>query len=129
MYKELIISIIIILGILGGNVITQNHTKNSTNEINNDLILLKEKLKQESPSKDITILEIEKIYSKWEEMYHVLAYYIEHDELEKVNTELVSLKANIEVGQYDEAMPDLEKCIFILNHIKEKEALKIRNIF
>jgi len=30
---------------------------------------------------------------------------------------------------YEEGMPDLNRCIFILNHIKEKSALQIKNIF
>ena len=129
MHKEIIISIIIIFVIILGNIVTQNHTRQNTDEITTELLSLKENLTQENPSKNQTSEKISEINNKWEEMYHTLAYYIEHDELEKVQTELTSLKANIEVEEYKQAVPDLEKCIFILHHIKEKEALNVRNIF
>ena len=51
------------------------------------------------------------------------------DELEKVETELTSLSAYIDIEEYDHGVPELEKGIFILNHIKEKFKFDIKNIF
>ena len=46
--------------------------------------------------------QIENIVNNWNEKHKKLAYYIEHDELEKVETELVYLKGNIEVKEYEQ---------------------------
>ena len=54
---------------------------------------------------------------------------IEHNELEKVDTEIVKAKADIEVQNYAKAIENLERCTFILEHIKDKNSLKIVNVF
>ena len=65
----------------------------------------------------------------WEDRFKVLAYYIEHDELEKVKTELVILGANIEVEEYEKGLEELEKSKYILEHIQEKEEFSLMNVF
>ena len=55
--------------------------------------------------------------------------YIEHDELEKVETELTGLRAYIEKEEYYEALPEIDKSAYILEHIKDKSALNLKNIF
>ena len=69
------------------------------------------------------------IMGEWKKKFNTLAYFIEHDELEKAETELTGLKANIEVDDYEQAVSELEKAIFILNHIKDKFKLEIKNVF
>lgn len=129
MRKELIICIIVIILIIITNIITQNYTNKSVETMNIELENLKVKLMQEEVEKKEVDEEIEQIMEHWTKRNKKLAFYIEHDELEKVETELTSLKANIEVEQYEESVPELEKSIFILNHIKEKFKLNIKNIF
>ena len=73
--------------------------------------------------------ELEDIQEKWNKKYDILAYYIEHDELEKVETQLIAINANIKVQDYDKTIEELEKCKFILEHIKDKDSLKLVNIF
>jgi len=70
--------------------------------------------------------ELEKV---WLEKYEVLAYYIEHEELEKVSSELFQLKGSIKTSQVDEGIPTIENCRFILSHIKDKDKVEIKNIF
>lgn len=129
MRKEWLICIIVIFLVAITNIITQNYTNQSIETMDLELENLKEKLIQEQVEQKEVQNEIQGIMEHWEQRYDTLAYYIEHDELEKVQTELTSLKANIEVEQYEESVPDLEKSIFILNHIKEKFKLNIKNIF
>ena len=90
--------------------------------------LKKNMISEEQDEEDLNN-QIEDIVNNWNERHKKLAYYIEHDELEKVETELVSLKGNIEVKEYEQGIPNLNNCIFILEHIKEKTALQIKNIF
>ena len=125
MYKEIIISIIIIAFIITGDILTQKYTKKSIEDMNYELDQLKtEKLKQESVEEKIAKIDI-----KWNQMYQKLAYYIEHDELEKVETQLSEIKGNIETKEEKQGVPEINKCIFILNHIRNKESFKIQNIF
>ena len=53
----------------------------------------------------------------------------EHDELEKVDTYLVALKSNIESEDYEQAVENLDICVYILEHIDDKEAFLLKNIF
>ena len=129
MRKEWMICIIVIFLVAITNIITQNYTNQSVETMDTKLENLKQKLTQEEVKKEEVEQEFEDTMKHWKERYKILAYYIEHDELEKVETELTSLKANIQIEQFEEGVPDLEKSIFILNHIKEKFKLNIKNVF
>jgi len=72
---------------------------------------------------------IKKTKNDWKERYEKLAYYIEHDELEKVETHLTVLQADIEVEDYEHGIGELDSCSFVLQHIQDKESLNLRNIF
>lgn len=134
MYKEVIISIVIIVTIFIANSVSQGYTDKTIDKINNDLANIKEKLfdvldgkakhSQESMKDDV-----EKILNEWEDKYYLLAVYLEHDELEKVAKELISLKASVEVEEYQDAIGDAERSIFALEHLKEKEVLNVDNFF
>lgn len=73
--------------------------------------------------------EAEKIYEQWETRHEKLAYYIEHDELEKVETQLITIKSNIETQNYEELISGIDESIFILKHIEDKYGFNLQNIF
>ena len=58
-----------------------------------------------------------------------MSFYIEHNELEKVNSSLVRFKSYIELEDYQEAITELEECKYILEHIKDKQRMQIINLF
>lgn len=128
-YKEIIICIVVIIFVVVLNIITESYTKYSVETTSRSLEELKEMINKEEQNKEEIEEKVSSIKLNWENNYKKLAFYVEHDELEKVNTELVSLKANIEAEEYEQGMPDLEKCIFILQHIKDKSAMQIKNVF
>lgn len=129
MTKEWIICIIIIIAVVSLNIITQNYTSESVEQLNTSLWNLKEKLKLENPNGDEIKDDMDGIMEEWRNRFNLLAFFIEHDELEKAETELTSLKANIEEEEYNSAVPELEKAAFILEHIKNKFRLEIKNVF
>ena len=129
MEKELIICTIIVISIIIGNIITQNYTKETINITTQKLDELKSKITQEDILTEEVKNEILEIYDEWNKRHDKLAYYIEHDELEKVETDLTSLKSFIEVQEYKEAVSELDKTIYILKHIEEKNAFNLKNIF
>lgn len=128
MYREITIIIVILLLIFIGNYITQKNTVKSVEIMTKELTELKIDLLNNKDDKQIEE-KIEYIMKEWNRLNKILAYYIEHDELEKVETELTGVKANIEVNDYNCAIEELEKGIYILNHIKQKQALDFINIF
>ena len=94
MYKELVIIIIIIVLVIAGNIITQNNTNKTVETMNEELNTFRNEISSENVNKQEAQNHISKINDTWEEKLETLAYYIEHDELEKVSTELTRLKAD-----------------------------------
>ena len=129
MHKEIIICTFIIVSVVIVNVITQNYTQKSVEVMDEKLSILEESIRKDEPDEEKAKEKMDEVMTTWKERYEVLAFFIEHDELEKVETELTDLKAQIGVQQYEEAVSNLEKSIFILNHIKEKFRLNMKNIF
>ena len=128
MKKELIICLFIMGIIIISNIITQNYTKECVTQMNNSLTELK-KASINEQNNDVVTQKLEVIQNQWDSYQEKLAYYIEHDELEKVETQIFSMKGFMEIGKYDEIIPELEKCIFILEHIQDKTKLNVKNIF
>lgn len=129
MLKETIICIMIVIAIFFGDNATQNYTKESVSNLSNRLTSLRENLTQENIEKEKVKEGIEGIYKQWEERHDKLAYFIEHDELEKVETEFVAIKGYIETEDYDESITELDKSVFILKHIEDKYAFNLQNVF
>jgi hypothetical protein len=128
MKKEVIIVIIILIIILISNYKTQAYTQECVNTISSRLTEIRENLVDENETNQAHE-RIKEISKQWEGMYGKLAYYIEHDELEKVNEAMTALKSNMDVEEYQNGVEQLDRCIFILDHIKEKEKFNLRNIF
>ena len=134
MKKEIIICIIVVIAISIGNIITQQYTKESVSTLSNDLEELKldlnNKIKnEEEKANDELSNSIDKITKDWESRHDKLAYYIEHNELEKVEDNLTGLDSLVSTEEYAEAIKELDKCVFILRHIEEKYAFNLENIF
>jgi flagellar motor component MotA len=127
MHKELIICIILVILIIIGDIITQNYTKNTVNYITNELETLKQGLIEKS--KEQADDKINKIDEKWNEAHDKLAYYIEHDELEKVETNFTACKSLAKTEEYEQAISELEKTVYILEHITDKYSFDLVNIF
>ena len=129
MKKEAIITIIIIILIFAGEWITQNYTKKTLGKTQDQLRELKEDILNTQNNNSYLIEKTDKIYEDWEKENEILSYYLEHNELEKVNTQIILIKGYLESDTPQDSIPDLEEGIYILEHIKEKEAFNLKNIF
>ena len=131
MYKETIFSIIIIIIVVVGNIVTQNYTNYSVKKATSELEKLKQELSTETEK--INWNEVENKFAnmqkEWRKDFEKLAYYTEHDELEKVDTNLTGLSSYIEKKEEIEAINELEKSVFILKHIEDKTRMNLKNIF
>ena len=72
---------------------------------------------------------MEKIYNEWLGYHEKLAYFIEHDELEKAETDMVALKGSVNVKEYEMAVSELDKSVYVLQHIEDKYKFELVNIF
>ena len=129
MKKEAIITIIIIILIFAGEWITQNYTKKTLGKTQDQLRELKEDILNTKNNNSYLIEKTDQIYEDWEKENEILSYYLEHNELEKVNTQIILIKGYLESDTPQDSIPDLEEGIYILDHIKQKEAFNLKNIF
>lgn len=136
MQKEIIIVIIIVILIITAHVVTQNYTKKSIALINEEISNVQkigkqlEESEQTNKEKENELLEkMKDVRDRWQQINKNMSFYIEHDELEKVNTSLILSEGYLSLQEYKEGIPELENCKYILKHIQDKQSLKTINLF
>ena len=129
MLKEFVICTIILILIFVGNGITQGYSRSSIEDINKKLVDLREEMNKKEINDEEVLKKEEEIDKQWEEMFSRLAYYIEHEELEKVSKNLENIKKYISLKEYDNAIKEINEGIYILNHIEDKYSFNLQNIF
>ena len=127
MFKETLICIAIVISIFVVDMFTQNFTKNTVNEVTDIFSDLKSNILNANETQINN--EIKRLDEKWKNVHDKLAYYIEHDELEKVDTAIITMKAYIETNNFSSAVAELEEGKFVLEHIQEKYAFNLKNVF
>ena len=129
MYREIIISVLIIVSIFIFDKMTQRYTDKAINNAIQDLNMIKQNIKEEIIDNKEVVKKCNEKYQKWLRYHKYLAFYIEHNELEKVETNYVAGKSLIETEKYEEAISEIEKTIFVMQHINDKYAVNLENIF
>lgn len=129
MNKEIIICIIIFIIVLGLNNITQNYTNKTVEEVKEYLNDTRGELTKEKPDYGLATKKAEDMFNKWEELDDIMAFYIEHDEIEKVTTAITSARSFTKLKHDVEAVERIDTCKYILDHIDEREKFTLDNIF
>ena len=131
MLKEIIICITIVTTIVIGNSVTQKYTTESVDEMVNSLNSIRTEIFENKENIDINNLqdEIDNLKEKWEKRHEKLAFYIEHDELEKVETNITAMKSFVESAEYADSISELDKTVFVLKHIEDKYVFNLQNVF
>lgn len=129
MYKEIIVCILVVILIISMDLLSNNYTKKVFFSINESLGNLRNEMLKEDKDKNKINDEIKKVEQEWNSKLNLLSCYIEHNELEKVARQLTLIKGNIDVEEYNQAVPQLDDCVYVINHIEDKESLLIRNLF
>ena len=127
MLKEAIIAFIIIIGIFSGDFITQSYTKQSVKKLTTELSILKDELIIDNF--DEAKVQAQKIKDNINESHSKLSYYLEHNEIEKVETNYTVCKSFVDQEEKNEAIAELEKTVFVLNHMTDKYSFSLENIF
>ena len=130
-FKQVIAIIIIIIVIIIADIILEKNT-NSTIEIVSEKLELVDEKVEKFESDNVSKLELKKEVNKmvdiWKEKQKILTYYIEHDEIEKISDKIELIRKQIEIEEFGDARQAIEETKFLLDHLKEKEKLNLRNI-
>ena len=132
MFKEtLIIIIIVLIIIIIGDIGIQNYITKTSDELALQLEELKQKLETLEEGKNTEELKelSSKIYEDWEEINKKWSIIVIHSELDTIELALIGVKSTIEANELQDTLQEIEKSIFLVEHIKEKEKLKLKNIF
>ena len=141
MKKEISISLIIIIIVVIADILTSNITDKKISDMNNDLDNMREKIvfvknlneedieKNNNSTYNELIIDVKNIKRKWEDNNNILSYYIEHNELEKVGTEISTLYNYSESNNFEQALDSISRLEFILDHISKKYDFELNNFF
>lgn len=106
------------------------YTENSISKTKDEIAKLRNEISKSSNiDDDKANKKINDILDKWDEYHKNLAYFIEHNELEKVETSFTASRSLVQLHEYKLAMIELDKIVFILNHINDKYSFSLENIF
>ncbi len=129
MKKEIILVIFIISAIVVANFVSQNYINNFFNSISEDLNNVESKMSSNDVKTEDLEKDIEDIKNKWNDKHDYIACFIEHDLLDKVEMQFVTIGTNIKVEDYNRSIDEVEKCKFMLELIRDKDVLSTINIF
>lgn len=148
--REIWILIIILIIIIALELITNFIANRSIDSILGKLSELKEKLQNVEKNEELTLslenkneLELEEVDKEidgiiedigdlkndWFKEEKKLSFFAEHDELEKISYAITILEENAINNEYNNALENLVEAKYWLEHVKEKDSFRLKNIF
>ena len=128
MKKETIICVIVVLLIIIINTLETNYTKSAFIELVEKLDEIRSTLVSENSEKNIN-QDVDNLIEDWKDKNEIISYYIEHNELEKLEMYLWELNSYVETGEKNMAIQVLDTCKYMTSHIEEKYKFSLKNIF
>ena len=125
--REVLIIIIILIIVFWTERITSNELNDSVKWVRDRIISVENKVNEDK--KEEAEKEFDEFQEQWKEKNEKLALFVEHNELEKISNDIVIIKSNLKSDDIDEVMEDIAELKFMLEHIEEKNQLKLKNIF
>lgn len=128
--KEIIIIIVCIVTVIIGANISLSYLSKTGNDLIANLDELKVEIEkaqngQENKSRELA----NDIYNKWQSLEGKWSIIVVHNELDLIQLSLIGMKTYIDENKYSDSMEELEKSSFLLEHIKDKEKLDLKNVF
>ena len=128
MREGAIIFIIIVIIILG-SIYIDKYLDKTIDCIKSNLEELKESIKYTNTSQEELSKKAEETYKIWSKINGNWSNIILHEEIDAFEISLIRAKAKIDTGKLEESLEDIDTSIFLVNHIKEKERISLKNIF
>ena len=126
--KEYVILFFIIVFVILIEFITGKITNKSLESINYYISNLEEGIN----NNDNIESKMEELSNKWYKDEIILSYYMEHNELEKISTNMNELRVNlrnISNNNYAEIKVLIDEIKYRLEYIKSKQKLGLKNVF
>lgn len=148
--QEIWLLIIILIIIIALEMITNFIANRSIDSILGKLGELKENLQNVEKNEELTLslenkndLELEEVDKEidgiiedignlkddWFKEEKKLSFFAEHDELEKISYAITILEENAINNEYNNALENLIEAKYWLEHVKEKDSFRLKNIF
>ena len=124
--KNITIIVCILTLILASTIYVENELKTKSKLIVGQLKEIKEDINNSKIGIEEKIKEVLREWKKTDEKWSII---ILHNELDLIETSLISIKSNIENKEHTRALEEIDKSIFLLEHTVEKEKFKLKNIF
>ena len=125
--KEYVIIIIILIFVIYINYLTDKDLNEQIAWMRDGIISIENKMTEDKKSEAEE--EFNSLHSKWKDITEHLELFVDHGELEKISSDIVKIDANFKVGEDEELMENIYDLKFMLDHIEEKNKLKLRNFF
>jgi uncharacterized Zn finger protein len=122
--KEGIIMGLIILFVATIEIITVNVTQNSLKEIDEKIAELEEVIDGDNKYE-----KVDELSQLWKNKEIKLEIYMEHNELETISSKMSTIKSNIYNNNMVDAIEQINEVKFRIEHIRNKQKLKLENIF
>ena len=129
--KEFGIILICVTIVIGLSMVSQNYLEKTADKILEELEELRIQIEEAINTKnnEFSLELANKEYSEWEEITPKWSLIIEHEELDQIQLSLLGVKTALRANELEDSLQEIEKSIFLLNHIKEKGEFKLKNIF
>ena len=121
--KETIGIILIIVFVISIEIITEKITNNSLRVISQEITNIEENGEEKIEEC------VNKLSETWKNEEAKLSCYMEHDELEEISKLINSLKFSSKKNDTEKIEENIEEIKFKMEHIKNKQKVKIKNIF
>ena len=75
---------------------------------------------------------MEELSSEWQKSEIKLAFFMEHNELEKINADIINLRSNVKNrnnNNYEDIKEIIDEINYRLEYVKNKKKLSLKNIF
>ena len=129
--KEIIGIIIIITIVTIASIVLQRYLESTSNDILSKLDNLKNEIKKAKITMDnkkaIQLSNV--VLEKWEEVNKIWSTIVVHAELDNIKLSTLEVNSAVETNSLDDALEEIDKTIFLVGHIKEKESFVLKNIF
>lgn len=131
-YRSLIIAIVIIIVIIIVDIILENYSKKSLENVSSKIEKIYETFEEESED-NYNVKELEKLSSSsikyWEEKADFLSCFLEHDEVEKISTKLNLLNIEIKNEIWDDAKITTCEIKEFVKYLNIKHKFSLQNLF
>lgn len=125
--KEIITIIVILMIVFYTEYITSRNLSDSVQWMKDEIAHIENKISENQESE--VQEEFYKIEKEWKGKSEKLALFVEHNELEKVSNNMVVIESNFETNETDKVLENIAELKFMLEHIEEKNQLKLKNVF